>query len=270
MSLLEKVANNYWLLQVCRDRATWHGLKRARSLGVGLAGPHELRLRGLDRPLLYRPGSSDLLVAWELFRTGEYDVSRGFPFRSVVDCGANSGFFLGWFLRRTHGDFDRYVGVEADRDSFEALGRQAGALGVHHRCSLIHAAAWSHDEMVRFDDDGPSWGHSVSDTGRVEVRGLSIGSILDAAGMARCDLLKLDIEGGEKSVLESKGWAQRVDVTVAELHGGLDYEWFARTMRAQGHVPVPAGQLFRAHPGTIRRGSRFEFLATGSHLKQLG
>lgn len=262
MGFVAKVANNLWLLRTCRDRATWKGFKHAAQLGVGLPGPHELRLRGLKRPLLYRPGSTDLLVAWELFRTDEYDVAGEWPFRVVLDGGANSGFFLAWLLRRARGGIDRYVGVEADHASFGALERQTLALGVRARCTLLHAAVWSRDETVRFDDHGPSWGRRVDGSGNASVRGLSIESILEAGALSRCDLMKLDIEGGEEQVLESRGWTQRVDAIVAELHGGLDYEWFARTVRERGYVPVPAGQLFRVHPGAIRCGSRFESLLT--------
>jgi FkbM family methyltransferase len=261
MGLAEKVANNYWLLQVAQDPSTRNRLKHAREVGAPHSLPHELRLRGLDGPLCYRPGTTDLLVVWELFRTGEYDVKGNFPFRSVIDCGANCGYFLGWLLRRTRGSLERYVGVEADRDSFAALERQVQAFGLNERSSLLHAAAWGHDGVVSFDDEGPSWGHKVGAGGRASVPSLSIGSILDAARLERVDLLKLDIEGGEKVVLESDGWADRVDAVVAELHGGLDYAWFSETMRARDFVAAPPGALFRSHPGAIRRGSRFEALA---------
>lgn len=264
MGLAARVANKCWLLHVARDPATRSRLEDASHLGAGQAAPHELLLRGLDGPLLYRPGSTDLLVVWELFRKREYDV-RGvhgrFPFHSVVDCGANCGYFLGWLLRRTRGALERYVGVEPDRDSYAALERQVRALGMTRRSALFEAAAWSHDGVVAFDDRGPSWGRKVDGSGRASVRSLSVASILNAAALTRVDLLKLDIEGGEESVLESDGWAHRVGAVVAELHGGLDYAWFARTMRAQGFIPVPSGRLFRMHPGAVRRGSRFEVLA---------
>lgn len=260
MGFVAKVADNLWLLRTCRDRATWKGFKGASQLGVGLPRPYELRLRGLERPVVYRPGSTDLLVAWELFRNDEYDVAGEWPFRVVLDGGANSGFFLAWLLRRSQGELERYVGVEADGASFGALERQALTLGVRARSTLLHAAVWKRDEDVHFDDRGPSWGRRVDATGGTRVRGLSIGSILDEAMLERCDLLKLDIEGGEKDVLESSGWSERVDAIVAELHGGLDYAWFSRTVHEHAFVPVPAGKLFRAHPGAIRRGSRFESL----------
>ncbi len=264
MGLAERVANNYWLFQVCRDPATRDRLKRAGELGRDDTAPHELRLRGLPGPLSYRPGSTDLLVVWELFRTREYDVTANgrFPFRSVLDGGASGGYFLAWLLQRTRGRLEHYIGVEADRESFAALERQAQAFGVDERCSLVHGAVWERDGVVPFDDRGPSWGRKVQSGGRASVRSLSVGSILDLAGHTHIDLLKLDIEGGERAVLESRGWNTRVGAVVAELHDGLDYAWFSRTMRMQGFIPVRPGGLFRTHPGAVRRGSRFECLAS--------
>jgi hypothetical protein len=40
---------------------------------------------------------------------------------------------------------------------------------------------------------------------------------------------------------------------VAELHDGLDYAWFAGIAESAGFEPFPPGELFRAHPGAIRR-----------------
>ncbi len=115
-------------------------------------------------------------------------------------------------------------------------------------------AAWEHDGEVRFDDRGPSWRRHVAAGGAVRVRAMMIESILDAAGPAECDLLKLDIEGGERTVLpRMKSWGPRVRRVVAELHDGLDYAWFADIADSAGFEPFPPGALFRAHPGAIRR-----------------
>jgi hypothetical protein len=83
---------------------------------------------------------------------------------------------------------------------------------------------------------------------------MTIESILDAAGLEECDLLKLDIEGGERTVLpRMKVWGPRVRTVVVELHDGLDYAWFAGIARGAGFQPFPPGELFRAHPGAIRQ-----------------
>src|SRR5262245_50183947 len=101
-----------------------------RRVPAGSGAVRSLRLRGLENPVLYRPGTTDVSVAWEIFRLREYDCEPGWDFRTVVDCGANVGMFLAFALMKNGTKLDRYVGVEADRDAFGVLERQAEAADV--------------------------------------------------------------------------------------------------------------------------------------------
>jgi len=252
MSLLERVGNNLWLLGTCRNMATLRAMKRHGNDGVEAV--RQLHFRAPAAPILYRTGTTDLSVVWEVFRLGEYECTRGWDFATVVDCGANVGMFLAFAAMKLEGRLQRYVGVEADRSAFALLQNQADAAGIRERCVLLQAAAWESDGEVRFDDRGPSWARQVSAAGGARVRAMTIESILDEAGLEQCDLLKLDIEGGERAVLERiRAWGPRVRAVVAELHDGLDYAWFARLAESADFQPYPPGALFRAHPGAIRR-----------------
>jgi FkbM family methyltransferase len=252
MALVDKLRDNWWLLRVCDDVATLRAMKKRGTAAPDTILP--LRFRALPSPLLCRSGTSDVAVAWELFRNREYECTRGWEFPRVVDCGANVGLFMAFATMEQDGGLERYVGVEADRAAFEMLERQTSMQGLQARSQLLHAAAWDEDGEVCFDDRGPSWGRHVSAEGSVRVRALSIDSILDAAGLDQCDLLKLDIEGGERAVLaRAKTWGPRVRTFVAELHDGLDYEWFSALAHEAGFEPYPAGALFRAHPSAVRR-----------------
>ncbi len=251
-NLLGRVRNNLWLLGQCRDWRTLRAMKQRSAASA--TDVQSLRLRALETPILYRPGTSDVSVAWELFQQREYDCTRGWNFPTVVDCGANVGMFLAFAVMKMGGRLRRYVGVEADRAAFEMLELQADAATIPGTCRLFHGAVWDHDGEVRFDDRGPSWGRHVSAGGAARVRAMTIESILDAAGLDECDLLKLDIEGGERTVLpRMKSWGPRVRMVVAELHDGLEYAWFADIAESAGFEPFPPGALFRAHPSAIRR-----------------
>ena len=251
-TLLGKVRNNLWLLGACRDWRTLCAMKRRGTAGT--EDVQRLNFRALGNPILYRPGTSDVSVAWELFHRREYDCMRAWDFGTVVDCGANVGMFLAFVVMKMGPRLRRYVGVEADRASFALLELQAAAADIRGKSRLLHVAAWEHDGEVCFDERGPSWGRHVSDEGTARVRAMTIESILDAAELEECDLLKLDIEGGERTVLaRMKAWGPRVRMVVAERHGGLDYAWFAGIAEDAGFEPFPPGELFRAHPGAIRR-----------------
>lgn len=256
-NLREKLRQNAWLIRTCKDLATLRALKQ-RSATRGVT--HEpLHLRGLDRPVLVRPGATDVPVVWELFYGGEYSCSAGWPFRVVVDCGANVGLFLAWALRETGGALERYVGVEPDPSSFETLKLQVSSLDLEQRARLVQAAVWHEDGHVSFDDEGPSWGHAVRPSGGRQVRACTMNTILDEAGIEHADLIKIDIEGGERQLLDTFAtWSQRTDAIVVELHAGLDDAWLAEKVMPHGFRAFATGALFRDHPGAVRVGSRVE------------
>lgn len=252
MTILRKVRDNLWLLGACRDLRTMRAMKSRAPRSEEAVQP--LRFRSLESPVLYRRDSTDISVAWELFRTREYECTRGWDFPRVVDCGANVGMFLAYAVMKMDGRLARYVGVEADREAFEMLEKQARTLELGSKSQLLHAAAWDSDGEVSFDNRGPSWGRHVSSSGGARVRAMTVDSILDEAGLDQCDLLKLDIEGGERSVLpQIVHWGPRVRTVVAELHDGLDYTWFATHAHKAGFQPFAPGKLFRAHPSAVRR-----------------
>ncbi len=249
--MLERVRNNLWLLGACRNWRTVRAMKERDEAGRETV--RRLDLRALPNPLLFRSRTSDISVAWEIFQRREYECTRGWQFETVVDCGANVGMFMAFASMKLGDRLHRYVGVEADRSSFAILQRQAEAAELADRSLLLPAAVWDEDGEVRFDDRGPSWGRHVSEDGGASVHAMSIDSILDAAGLDECDLLKLDIEGGERAVLpRMPEWGPRVRTVVAELHDGLDYAWFSKIARNSGFEPFPPGELFRAHPSAIR------------------
>lgn len=252
LNLMGRVRSNLWLLGECCDWQTLRAMKQRDA--ADKQHVNRLRFRSLGSPILYRPGTSDVSVAWELFHRREYDCTRGWDFPTVVDCGANVGMFMAFVMMKMGARLSRYVGVEADRAAYSLLELQTAATDLRSRSLLLQVAAWEHDGEVRFDDRGPSWGRHVSAGATTRVRAMTIESILDAAGLEQCDLLKLDVEGGERFILpRMKSWGPRVRAVVAELHDGLDYEWFAAIAEDAGFQPFPPGALFRAHPGAIRR-----------------
>lgn len=72
---------------------------------------------------------------------------------------------------------------------------------------------------------------------------MTIPEILDAAGFSRVDLMKLDIEGGERPLFENAAtWSSRVTSVVAEIHAPLTVESAAEQLAACGYkrLPLPA------------------------------
>ncbi len=213
-------------------------------------------LRCVDGPLLVRPNSTDRKVIREIFAEGEYRPVHGWTYRTVLDCGANGGLFAVYAQSQAKGILQAYIGVEPDPESFELLTAMIRVRGMQPMSTLWQVAVAGVDGSSTFDTRGDSWQHRLSDQGQLRVQTLSINSLLDQTGLHEVDLLKLDIEGGEKEVLESwPTWRNRVRCVVVELHDvwdHLDFDWFASLARASGFTPMPPGALFRRLPSAIR------------------
>jgi FkbM family methyltransferase len=249
-----------WALRESRDPLTRRALINMMRSSERREKYVPIHLRSVDGTLLARPLSSDRWVIKEVFGEELYRPIRGGAFASVLDCGANSGMFAAYAQNWAGPALRAYVGVEPDPDSFVLLKEQVNLRGMTPISTLFQAAVSDQDQTATFNADGESWSHRLMEGGNLVVQTLTVNSILDRAGLEEVDLLKLDIEGGEKQVLEAwPTWSRRVKCVVVELHEldhPLDYEWFSSLARASGYHPMPAGTLFRGLPGAVREDVR--------------
>ena len=213
-----------------------------------------LRLHGLANPLLLRadPKTDDRQTVWELFFHRPYDGRLPFNYRTVLDLGANVGLTLAYLVYRKC-PLEQYVGVEPDPQTFAVLQKQVAGLGMQDKSSLFNVAASDRDGVLRFHTSGQSIIHQVGETGDLEVPGRTVGGLLDEAGLEDVDLMKLDIEGGERQVIaDAANWAPRVKRIAAELHYDMNAEWLRKQLSPLGFRVFEEGVLFREAVGAIR------------------
>lgn len=92
--------------------------------------------------------------------------------------------------------------------------------------TAIKAAIWGSDDKRTIQNRNTGhWGYTISETeNQVESTGqeidcLTINSLMKKHEKEFIDILKMDIEGGEKDVLEkSSEWIDAVNVITVELH----------------------------------------------------
>jgi FkbM family methyltransferase len=190
------------------------GLAKAGEIllrrSVGAAGPVSVRVQGHD--LRVRPVDSDLFVLSQIFGWEEYkiDGARLARLREVasgwrrvgctpviVDAGANVGYSALYFARLFPDA--RILAVEPDPESFAVLTRHArGAANV----TPIHAALWSHNQGLRLrTSDAGSWStYAAEGSGTPSIR---LDDLMASIPNARPLVIKLDIEGAEREVVES-------------------------------------------------------------------
>lgn len=175
-------------------------------------------LRMLNRPVIIRPGTSDLRCLRKVFVNQEYMV----PFEAnpglIIDAGANIGlaslFFANTFPRA------EIIAIEPEPSNYDLLTRNcAGVPNVTFR----QAAIWNQDVSLRIaNPDAEKWEFTVKPdrTNGSAIKGLTIPQILAESGHDTIEILKLDVEGAELQLFsdECEEWLPRVKILVIELH----------------------------------------------------
>lgn len=171
----------------------------------------------------YRVGTTDRHIAWTTFLRDEYRVGR-LPAGRRLGCVVDIGAQIGTFAALVAGKAERVLAFEPVPAN-AALLRQNVAAFPH--VEVVEAAVTDREGTLTLHlSENNTGGHSAFraaglDEGRaVEVRCVPLRAALDARGIATVDLLKLDCEGAEHTVLAAleRDGLDRVRALAMEYH----------------------------------------------------
>jgi FkbM family methyltransferase len=217
-----------------------------KGLAAGKTTLLRLRHPDLAFPFVIRVPSSDVRTYEQVFVEREFDFDVGKPPETIVDAGANIGltsiYLAGRFPRA------KIIAIEPEESNLAILRRN---IAPYDNIVSLAGALWHRDSMISLVDPGlGKWGFMTRSSdgpgdvpGEViqEVRGMTVGTIMEEQGLDRIDILKVDIEGAEREVFQNpSGWIGKVGALIVELHermkpgcnrsfylgtGGFDNEW---------------------------------------------
>jgi FkbM family methyltransferase len=197
---------------------------RGLSKAVGVISASEILLRralGIARPVSVkvdghrvevRPTDSDLFVLSQVFGWEEYriddahlahlrEIASGWQSSGIkpviVDAGANVGYSTLYFASL----FPEacVLAIEPDEVAFDILSRHVQS---NQNIRPLRAALWFHEQGLRLQNSANgSWANSVSEGSGTPSRRLD--SVLSSLPNMRPLIIKLDIEGAEREVVES-------------------------------------------------------------------
>lgn len=136
----------------------------------------------------------------------------------IVDCGANIGMasiiYTNMFPKA------RIFSIEPDSDNFKSLVRNTKD---YKNITPLNLGIWYKSCHIEVKNkDVGSWSFEFQE---VNQRGkgtpaISISDLMSEYQIPKIDILKIDIEGAEKELLENNSdkWLPRVDTLVIELH----------------------------------------------------
>jgi FkbM family methyltransferase len=222
----------------------------------------------LGPSLHLRVPSSDVSTFRQVVLRGDYEdiPIREHPSR-IIDAGSNIGLAAIVMARKFPSCL--IVAVELSPSNFDVLRRNVSQ---YPNIVAMNAALWSTSSVrVGIDlADGEYWSPRavVSEAGTGHTCDspptVTVSELLARFNKSRCDLLKLDIEGGELEVLgAADDWVDAVDVVVVELHDRFvpgcttAFEKIANRFPFRGRcgeneylsrVPLMTGSLSSDHP----------------------
>ena len=183
----------------------------------------------------YRHATTDKYVVADVLLDDQYQCLVGLPeVRTIFDLGANIGATSVFLLNAYPAA--RVIALEPDRGNFGMLRRNLEPYG--RRATTICGALWHRRERLAIDRghfrDGGEWSFQVkpATSDDSEVDGLTLGDLMDRAGVDTIDILKIDIEGAEEQVFESgtSGCLSKVARIAIELHSPGCREVFFRSV----------------------------------------
>jgi FkbM family methyltransferase len=179
---------------------------------------------GVRHPVAVRIGTTDVSVLRQVLRECHYDVPLPSPPRRILDAGANIGLAAVFFANKF--PESEIVAIEPDESNFLLLRENARP---YSNIYPIKGALWGEDgELLLIDPGDGHHGFQTVDRrcspvlSRGHVTSFTVETVMECMNWVRVDLLKLDIEGAEKEVLEAcDSWIARVGACMVELHDSI-------------------------------------------------
>lgn len=206
-------AFNFGFVSIKQGPALAMALNRLENTKSG--EPEWLKFKGVDHPLLARPGTPDsAALVTTLVREDHGYFSPDTPPKTIIDAGAYIGDSAAYFLSKY--PLVSVIALEPDPGNLEIAGRNLEPYG--DRVKLLPHALSNKPGVVKFGGDYD--GAAISESG-YEVQATTIPDLMREAGWERISILKMDIEGAEEFVLDDSAneWLPLVDFLILEIHG---------------------------------------------------
>jgi FkbM family methyltransferase len=172
-------------------------------------------------PVEIRLGTSDVSVFEKIFVWREYCLTNiTFPVTQIIDCGGNTGLSAIWFARQFPSS--RVIVIEPDLKNFDLLCKN---VSYYSNIIPVHAAVWStscHVKIENPDDRPDSFRFAqCSPDVKESICAFDLSTILKNYNLTSIDILKIDIEGGEKMLFSENcnEWLAKTRMLLIEIHG---------------------------------------------------
>jgi len=215
----------------------YHLLKNYRNLltNIHMLGfefsltEDEILIRQNDLELHLRKNSSDIdvfnqvLVRDEYFPLIDCIYTNNIIVETIIDAGCNIGLTTYRLLNIFKSA--QVFCLEPDSENFKQLQKNLSIYS--SQVVLLPLALWDKEEKLYINSnfrDGREWGRNVTNyqaSPEFEIKGITLGMIIQTYNIKKIDILKIDIEGSEGTIFQDSNDLTFLDITkiiAMEIH----------------------------------------------------
>lgn len=190
------------------------------KLKLRLSG--SISVPGVSHPIRLRVGTSDAPVFTQVFIDQDYSIDLPFDARNIIDAGANVGLAAVYFANKY--PKATIVSIEPEKSNFNILQKNVAP---YPNVKPVMKALSNEQEVLTVEDLGyGNWGFVTSRAGEkttesaIVVETITIPQLMRDFGFDHIDIAKIDIEGYEKELFESRyeEWVPKTKCLIVELH----------------------------------------------------
>jgi FkbM family methyltransferase len=157
----------------------------------------------------------------------------------VMDLGGNSGMAT-LFFHHQYFPNARFIAVEPAENNLRVLRQNMQAANIKAEVVAAAVGAVSGEMPLETDCIGYNIHVKNPDASGPKVQVFTIDDLLKNLQIERVDLLKMDIEGAEKSIFDNPGpWISKVKAIILEIHGDFTEEHLRRAVAPFGFSVLP-------------------------------
>ncbi len=182
---------------------------------------YQIKPLGYAHPVRVRGQTSDSKLVYQIFCRKQYPIGGSGEIRCVIDAGANVGYTSLYFAHNLPSA--SIVAIEPEPLNYAMLLENTKR---YPNIIPLCAALWSSSRPLCLSNpDAESWAFQYTDkpkiNGSITVASCTVPDIMREYGLDGIDLLKIDIEGGEKELFsQSVEWLSKVRNIMIEVHRG--------------------------------------------------
>lgn len=180
----------------------------------------KLKIPNVKHPIHFKPKSIDVYTIIEIFGLDCYNLSLNFTPRLIIDAGANIGL-ASVYLANKYPEA-KIIAIEPESNNYKQL---LDNIKPYKNIKSLQSAIWNKSCFVEIKDNGfGTRGFMIEESTEDNpnsFKAISIDDLIE--DNQNIDILKIDIEGGEKYLFEKnyENWLPKTKCIIVEFHENM-------------------------------------------------